>query len=551
MIKKYLDFMNEITADELYERLMVYGMFAEKIPPIWDTSHFFNFCKQPTYISLKPQKPPITTPPSPSDRNKYKPVWYSYISYNSIREINIPRNIGIPCPMAHEELCSCLRDYWDKLKSHFINTTSNQKYIVSRIHIRKRDSLYTPPNNPDNPYNDTIIRNKLALFKMISNNWKDEGNPENDLIIGAAYVVKADISQCFSSIYSHSISWALIGKDQAKKNIKINDYYNYLDNAVHSEKNGETHGLLIGPHTSSIISELILCKIDQRLTPKWKYIRNIDDYTCYVKTREEADMFLFELSEELRNYDLSLNYKKTTITELPLGINQSWTNILNSYPPFGFDISSRPYVNYRQAESFLDLCLQLMKENNDKASILLYGLIMLKKAKTSISAPKYIIQRIRAYSLLLPYLIPHIDDLLIKAYKLPKQEIGIIINEIYDTYINTSYYEAIAYSIYLAINYDVTINSYDIDHIIKTKDCIVMMISLLYCKKNRLSSFEIKLHDEAISIRDNDEFDEYWLFEYECLDLTEITTYSRTKKNQIWKELKSANISFLKKEYIF
>lgn len=548
MIKTYSDFMNEITPDELYERLMKYGMFAEKIPPIWDVSTFFSFCQQSTYLNLKTTRPPITTPPS--SKGKYKPKWYSYISYNSIREINIPRNIGIPCPMAHEELCSCLRDYWNELKKHFTTTTSNQKYIVSRIHIRKRDTQYTVPSNLENPYSDVILRNKQALFKMSSNNWRDEGAPEDDISIGASYVVKADISQCFPSIYSHSISWALIGKDQAKKNIKINDYYNYLDSAVYSEKNGETHGLLIGPHTSSIISELILCAIDQKLISKWKYIRNIDDYTCYVKTREEADMFLFELSEELRNFDLSLNYKKTTITELPLGIKQSWTNILNSYPPFGFG-NNKPFINYSQAQSFLDLCLELMRKNNDKASILLYGLIMLKKAKKSINAQKYIIQKIRAYSLLLPYLVPHIEDLMIKPYKLDKREIEIIINEIYDTYINTSYYEAISYSIYLAINYDISINNFDIDCIIKTKDCIVMMMALLYCRKNKLSSLEIKLHDKALLIRDNDEFDEYWLFEYECLDLAEITKYSKTKKNPIWEELKSAKISFLKNEYIF
>jgi hypothetical protein len=42
-----------------------------------------------------------------------------------------------------------------------------------------------------------------------------------------------------------------------------------------------------------------------------------------------------------------------------------------------------------------------------------------------------------------------------------------------------------------------------------------MMMALLYCRKNKLSSLEIKLHDKALLIRDNDEFDEYWLFEYE------------------------------------
>ena len=31
--KTYFDFVNAITADELYRKLMTYGLFAEKLPP--------------------------------------------------------------------------------------------------------------------------------------------------------------------------------------------------------------------------------------------------------------------------------------------------------------------------------------------------------------------------------------------------------------------------------------------------------------------------------------------------------------------------------------
>ncbi len=51
---------------------------------------------------------------------------------------------------------------------------------------------------------------------MNYSNWKTDGTPEPDLLIGKRYLVKADISTCFPSIYTHSIPWALIGKDDAK-----------------------------------------------------------------------------------------------------------------------------------------------------------------------------------------------------------------------------------------------------------------------------------------------------------------------------------------------
>lgn len=53
---------------------------------------------------------------------------------------------------------------------------------------------------------------------MSYSNWKTDGTPEPDLLIGKRYVVKADISTCFPSIYTHSIPWALAGKATAKKN---------------------------------------------------------------------------------------------------------------------------------------------------------------------------------------------------------------------------------------------------------------------------------------------------------------------------------------------
>lgn len=48
-------------------------------------------------------------------------------------------------------------------------------------------------------------------------NLNDDGDPIRKLSIGKKYVVKSDITSCYPSIYSHSISWALLGKDEAKK----------------------------------------------------------------------------------------------------------------------------------------------------------------------------------------------------------------------------------------------------------------------------------------------------------------------------------------------
>ena len=45
MEKKYTDFMDEISSDELYEGLLAYGLFAEKLPPLFTSVSFFHYCK--------------------------------------------------------------------------------------------------------------------------------------------------------------------------------------------------------------------------------------------------------------------------------------------------------------------------------------------------------------------------------------------------------------------------------------------------------------------------------------------------------------------------
>src|SRR5699024_2116471 len=147
-----------------------------------------------------------------------------------------------------------------------------------------------------------------------------DGAPEPNLLIGSKYLVNADISTFFPSIYTHSLAWALVGKEVAKRNKNNkNEWYNKLDFYVRNTTNGETHGIIIGPHSSNVLSEIILTSIDFELQKNgWKYIRNIDDYTCYVRSYEDAQRFLIELSEQLRKYNLVLNHKKTKVAPLPI-----------------------------------------------------------------------------------------------------------------------------------------------------------------------------------------------------------------------------------------
>lgn len=100
MVKKYSDYMDAIPDSALYERLLLYGMFSEKLPPIFDNSAFTKFCKNNN--------------PGFSSKNDY-----DYIRYDTLRNINLPRQIGIPVPMAYERLCMILKKHWEEIKCFF------------------------------------------------------------------------------------------------------------------------------------------------------------------------------------------------------------------------------------------------------------------------------------------------------------------------------------------------------------------------------------------------------------------------------------------------
>lgn len=261
--KHYYDFTNELSADEIYEGLLAHGLFTEKLPPVFTAKAFYDYCKS--------QSPAFPKKPA------------EYIYHESMRNINTPRPLGIPNPAAYQRLCKYISEIWPQLQQYFEKETKGQEHIISRTHIRK-------------------MKESDSLFSMNYKNWKDDGTPEPDLLLGAKYLVHADVSNCFPSIYTHALSWALVGKDVAKQNQKDgSQWYNELDFHTRNVKHGETHGLLIGPHVSNLLSEIILVKIDKILYDKgWRYIRNIDDYTCYVSTYEDGQLFLTELSEQLR-----------------------------------------------------------------------------------------------------------------------------------------------------------------------------------------------------------------------------------------------------------
>ena len=504
MGKKYCDYLEEISADELYEGLLGYGMFANKLPPIFTSVPFFNYCQanSPVFSNID---------------------WHDYVKYSSMRNINIPRMFGIPTPMKYQRLCATLSDNWGALKNHFHIQTDNQDYRVSRIHLRK---LY----------------GKKEIFEMNYKNWRTDGNPETGLLIskpnGASkYIVRADISTCFPSIYSHSLPWALVGKEISKATCH-NDrlWYNKIDAACSTLKNGETHGLLIGPYASNLLSEIILTTIDKKLYDMgYRYYRNIDDYECYVESYEAAQRFLSDLEEALGEYDLPLNHKKTSVSPLPVAMAEKWIHKLNGY----LVMASDP-MKYNEVNAFLDLALGLAHDTGDSA-VLNYAIKSLAGHNLTPSAKKLAAQRIMHMSVVYPYLIQIMQEYVFTPFGVSKNQIKEYSDAVCADAEATHNYEAISYAIYFCLKYKFQLEKLDIDWVIKRGDCVLLLMTWLYyleVNHNKRRATQLKpLLAEAKRLKDSD-MDRYWLFCYEVVAKTDLIGE--------WKALKQAGVSFVK-----
>lgn len=77
-------------------------------------------------------------------------------------------------------------------------------------------------------------------------------------------LVSIDISSCFDSIYTHSMSWATKNKVVSKLSIGRSSFGNDFDRLMQMSNHGETNGIPIGAEVSRVFAEIILEQIDKK-----------------------------------------------------------------------------------------------------------------------------------------------------------------------------------------------------------------------------------------------------------------------------------------------
>ena len=482
-----------ISEQELLMGLLDYGLFAEKVPQCFTTKGLAEFVMETI----------LTTLDEP-DEQKLKKILgkrsHDYIRYEALRDLNVPRHLGIPHPEAYSIQALAIRKHWKEISLHCDKPDPQ----VSRIYVRHVGDG--------------------AIFEMGYKGSERYENEEDEIgwITGAQFQVKADISKCFPSIYTHSIPWALHGKGVAKKSTSLtSNAGDMLDKCTQNLRDRQTNGLLIGPHSSNIISEIILTSIDEELIAKGhtKLKRHVDDYTFYAATHEQAEQFLRDLRMALRSYEMFLNDKKTEILSLPRPSSENWVRELNCFVfPDGDE------VRYSEIRRFLDLALHLSVEAG-KSTPLNYAMKMIAGTgvprKLNERAKRLYVQEAMNLAFAYPYLVPVLNSEVFDRYPFDGMDakIGAFATSLVKMGLDKLHPDTIAHSIFYALKYSRKLDLSDTELllVVSIDDCVTNVLLFEYAAIHGIVTVTAAIRARAMLLKgaDQPERDKQWLLIYQ------------------------------------
>ena len=213
-----------------------------------------------------------------------------YISFKKILEY-VEKTVG------NNELKVILKDS-KKKPSAFEN--------VNHTILMKKDGMYAyRPIQIANPYlyyllvkiltnkgNWTMLKKRFEEFKVyqievasipkvkgekdkshqaasVTSWWENVEQRSIELALKYRYMFVTDITNCYASMYTHTIAWALMGKEKAKEKIQVKGLLgNIIDRYIQGMQFGQTNGIPQGSVLFDFIAEMILGYADKQLADK-------------------------------------------------------------------------------------------------------------------------------------------------------------------------------------------------------------------------------------------------------------------------------------------
>lgn len=134
------------------------------------------------------------------------------------------------------------------------------------------------------------------------------------------HILHTDVTDCYGSLYTHSIPWALHGLDVAKANKGVKSLGNQIDAHIQAGRYGQTNGISQGSVLMDFIAELVLGYVDKLIESKLgqaddvRILRYRDDYRIFANNDHRAEEILKVVSDCLRRVGMRLGGAKTSLS---------------------------------------------------------------------------------------------------------------------------------------------------------------------------------------------------------------------------------------------
>jgi len=194
---------------------------------------------------------------------------------------------------------------WAEIGQQFQNFFANEKIICLSL-----------------PVKSTEGKDKAA---QILQWWQEVEQRSIELALEFEHITHTDITDCYGSIYTHSIAWALHTKETAKKQRKEHSLIgNAVDDCLQDMQHGQTNGIPVGSVLMDFISEIVLGYADLGISKRienleiedYKILRYRDDYRIFVNNPLEGESILKIIAEVLSELGLKLSSSKTRLSNL-------------------------------------------------------------------------------------------------------------------------------------------------------------------------------------------------------------------------------------------
>jgi len=198
-----------------------------------------------------------------------------------------------------------------------ITRKENWKTILDRLEYFQKNNLITCMSLP------IVSDDKQSDQAKLVTQWYENVEQKSlALSLEYDYFFQTDITDCYGSIYTHSIPWAIHTKKVAKaKRTDDSLVGNKIDILIQVMSNGQTNGIPQGSVLMDFIAEVVLGYIDELVTTKikqaklnfndFRVIRFRDDYRVFTKNPITAAEIIKIVTEVLIILGMKLNSDKT------------------------------------------------------------------------------------------------------------------------------------------------------------------------------------------------------------------------------------------------